>query len=95
MAKVTKAARTKEIVKMLLSNLFVFERQDGTRGAILKTSPRRPSFTADLDALTPVECAAVGAAVTEVLTTISSDSPEVKAYLDERCKKWDGKRKKS
>jgi len=93
MAKVTKAARTKDLVKMFLTNLFVFERPDGTRGVILKTSPRRPSFTADLSALTPVECAAVGAAVTEVLTTISSDDPEVKTYLDERCKKFDGKRK--
>lgn len=93
MAKVTKATRTKELVKMLLTNLFVFERTDGTRGAILKTSPRKPSFTADMAALTPLECKAVGAAVTEVLETISSDDPDVKAYLDERCKKFDGKKK--
>jgi len=93
MAKPTKAQRTKEIVKMLLSNLFVFERTDETRGAILKTSPRKPSFTVNLADLSAVECKAMGEAVTEVLQTISSDDPDVKVYLDERCKKFDGKPK--
>jgi hypothetical protein len=94
MAKPTKAARVKEVVKMLLANLFVFERTDGTRGAILKTSPRRPSFTVNLNDLNATECAAIGEAVTEVLETISSGAPEVKAYLDERCKKFEGRKGK-
>jgi len=94
MAKPTKAQRVKEITKMLLTNLFVFERTDGTRGAILKTSPRRPSFTMNLEDLNATECKAVGEAVTEVLQTISSDDPEVKTFLEERCKKYSGRKDK-
>jgi len=80
-----------EMVKTLVQTAFIFERPDGSRGVVLKSSPRRKGFTQNLTDMTPEQAAVIGEAVTEVLCTFID--PEAKEYVDSHCKSWDGTRK--
>lgn len=80
-----------EQVKNLMQTAFIFERPDGSRGVVLKSSPRRKGFTVNLTDLTAEDAGVIGEAVAEVLTTMIH--PDAKEYVDSKCKTWDGSRK--
>ena len=92
MAKPSKDERVKAIVAPMLKTVFIFERPDGTRGAVLKSSPRRKGFTVGLTDLTKQDAEDLGAAVTETLKTLIN--PKAKDFVEGKCKTWDGERKK-
>jgi len=91
MAKPSKDERITEIVKPMLKTVFIFERPDGSRGVVLKSSPRRKGFTVNLTDLTKQDAQDLGAAVTETLLTLID--PQAKDFVDGKCKSWDGERK--
>ena len=88
----TQAELVQAQVEDILKTVFIFERADGTRGAVIKSSPRRKGFTQNLTDMTPAKAKVVGLAVTEVLNTLIH--PDAQEWVDKKCKPWDGKRDK-
>ena len=88
---VAQAAKVQEQVKLMLASIFIFESPDGSRGAVIKSSPRRKGFTVGLTDLTPEGAAVIGEAVAEVLGTLIH--PDAQEWVDGKCKAWDGVRK--
>ena len=91
MAKSNKTERVAELVEPMLKTVFIFERTDGSRGAVIKSSPRRKGFTVNLTDLTVEQAQDIGAAVTEVLCTLIH--PDAAEFVEAKCKPWDGQRK--
>jgi len=87
----TKQDKVTELVKSMIKTAFIFERPDGSRGVVLKSSPRRKGFTVGLTDLTAADAKVIGESVTEVLQTLID--PKAKEYVDSKVKTWDGERK--
>ncbi len=87
----TKLEKVTEMVKMMVKTAFIFERPDGSRGVVLKSSPRRKGFTVNLTDLTAAEAKVIGEAVTEVLCTFIN--PKAADFVNGKVKVWDGERK--
>ena len=87
----TKAEKVRELVKSMVKTAFIFERPDGSRGVVLKSSPRRKGFTVGLTDLTAADAKVIGESVTEVLRTLIN--PKAKEFVDSKVKVWNGERK--